>query len=123
MGGFMRTPNGKYPEYHTSADNLEFVTATALGDSWRLMRLAVDILEENRTFLNLFPKGEPRLGPRGLFADAEPLGLFWILNFSDGQHSLLDIAERAHMPFWRLREGARRLEQCGLIKEVNRVDG
>jgi aminopeptidase-like protein len=123
IGCFMRTPNGEYPEYHTSADNLQFVTATALGDSWRLMRLALDIVEENRWFLNLSPKGEPRLGPHGLFADAEPLGLFWILNFSDGQHSLLDIAERAHMPFWRLLEGARRLEARGLIKTVSCVDG
>jgi len=119
MGCLMRTPNGEYPEYHTSADNLQFVTAAALGDSWRLMRLVLEILEENRTFLNLSPKGEPRLGPRGLFAEAQPLGIFWILSFSDGHHNLLDIAERAQMPFWRLREGARRLEECGLITEVN----
>jgi aminopeptidase-like protein len=66
-------------------------------------------------FLNLSPKGEPRLGARGLFEDVERLGLFWILNFSDGRHSLLDIAERARMPFWNLREGARRLEECGLL--------
>jgi aminopeptidase-like protein len=119
IGCFMRTPNGEYPEYHTSADNLAFVTPSALGESWRLMRLALEIVEEDRKFLNLSPKGEPRLGPRGLFAEALPLGLFWILNFSDGRHSLLDIAERARLPFWRLREGARRLEECGLIERVN----
>ena len=115
MGCFMRTPNGEYPEYHTSADNLQFVTAAALGESWRLMRLALRIVDEDRVFLNLSPKGEPRLGQRGLFDDAEALGLFWILNFSDGHHSLLDISERARMPFWSLREGARRLEECGLL--------
>jgi aminopeptidase-like protein len=116
MGCFMRTPHGEYPEYHTSADNLQFVKAAALGESWRVMRLALWILDEDRVFLNLSPKGEPRLGSRGLFADAERLGLFWILNFSDGHHSLLDIAERADMPFWNLREGARRLEECGLLR-------
>lgn len=115
MGCFMRTPHGEYPEYHTSADNLQFVTPTALGESWRLMRLALDILDEDRVFLNLSPKGEPRLGSRGLFNEADRLGLFWILNFSDGRRSLLDIAERAAMPFWQLREGARRLEECGLL--------
>jgi len=123
LGGFMRTPNGEYPEYHTSADNLQLVTEESLGDSWRLIRLAISILEEDRSFLNLSPKGEPRLGPRGLFADAERLGLFWILNFSDGQHSLLDIAERSGMPFWPLLEGARRLEACGLLREANGRDG
>jgi aminopeptidase-like protein len=119
MGCFMRTPHGEYPEYHTSADNLQFTTAAALGESWRVMRLALDILDEDRVFLNLSPKGEPRLGARGLFADAERLGLFWILNFSDGHHSLLDIAERARMPFWNLREGAQRLEECGLLAMAN----
>jgi aminopeptidase-like protein len=119
MGCFMRTPHGEFPEYHTSADNLQFVTAAALGESWRLMRLALGILDEDRVFLNLSPKGEPRLGSRGLFADAQRLGLFWILNFSDGDHSLLDIAERAHMPFWNLREGALRLQECGLLTVAN----
>lgn len=123
VGCFMRTPDGEYPEYHTSADNLQFVTSAALGDSWRLMRLAIDILEEDRKYVNLSPKGEPRLAPRGLFHDAERLGLFWILNFSDGQHSLLDIAERARMSFWRIREGARRLEEGGLLREVKGVNG
>jgi aminopeptidase-like protein len=115
MGCFMRTPHGEYRQYHTSADNLQFVTAAALGESWRVMRLALHVLDEDRVFLNLSPKGEPRLGSRGLSADAGRLGLFWILNFSDGHHSLLDIAERAHMPFWSLREGAQRLEECGLL--------
>jgi aminopeptidase-like protein len=119
MGCFMRTPHGEYPEYHTSADNLQFVTAAALGESLRLMRLALGIMDEDRVFLNLSPKGEPRLGSRGLFADVERLGLFWILNFSDGRHSLLDIAQRAHLPFWHLHEGARRLEECGLLAVVN----
>jgi aminopeptidase-like protein len=119
MGCFMRTPHGEYPEYHTSADNLEFIAAAALGQSWRLLRLALDILDEDRVFLNLSPRGEPRLGFRGLFADVERLGLFWILNFSDGHHSLSDIAERAHLPFWNLREGAQRLKECGLLTVAN----
>lgn len=118
MGSFMRTPNGEYPQYHSSADNLQFITTESLADSWRLMRLALDVLDNDRRFVNQLPKGEPQLGRYGLFADAIPLGLFWTLNFSDGRHSLLDIAERAGMPFWRLLEGARRLEACGLLKEL-----
>ncbi|HEY2487146.1 MAG TPA: DUF4910 domain-containing protein [Candidatus Binataceae bacterium] len=122
MGGFMRTPNAEYAQYHTSADDLELVRPEGLGDSWRLIRLAIHILQEDRRYLNLSPKGEPRLGPRGLFADAERLGLLWILNLSDGLHTLLDIAERSHMPFWTLHEGARRLEESGLLREVSERD-
>ncbi len=86
----MRTPNGEYVQYHSSADNLDLITPAALGDSWRLTSLAIDILQENRCYLNLSPKGEPRLGARGLFADAGRLGMLWTLNLSDGGHTLLD---------------------------------
>ena len=118
VGCLQRTPNGEYAQYHTSGDDTQFVTPRALGDSWRLLRLTLHVLDEDRTFLNLFPKGEPRLGPRGLHSLAETLGLFWILNYSDGDHSLLDIAERSGMPFWRILEGARRLESSGLLRDV-----
>lgn len=118
MGGFMRTPNGEYEQYHSSADNLDLITPEALGDSWRLISLAIDILQEDRCYLNLSPKGEPRLGARGLFGDAERLGMLWTLNLSDGGHTLLDIAMRSGMPFWSLREGARRLEESGLLREI-----
>jgi aminopeptidase-like protein len=122
VGSFMRTPNAEYAQYHTSADNLDFVRPEGLGDSWRLIRLAIHILQEDRRYLNLSPKGEPRLGPRSLFADAERLGLLWILNLSDGRHTLLDIAERSRVPFWTLLEGARRLEESGLLREVSELD-
>ena len=79
----------------------------------------IEILEQDRCFVNLSSKGEPRLGPRGLYADAERLGLLWLLNYSDGRHSLLDIAEHAAVPFWVLQEGACLLEACGLLKEVS----
>ena len=118
IGGLNRTPNGEYPEYHTSADNLQCVSAAALGDSWRIVMQGVDILQHDRRFLNQSPKGEPQLGPRGLYEAAESYGLRWILNFSDGRHSLLDIADRARIPFWRLQEGARRLLASGLLQDA-----
>ena len=118
VGCLQRTPNGEYAEYHSSADDPRFVSADALGYSWLLLRLVLHVLDEDRTYLNLCPKGEPRLGPRGLFADAERLGLFWILNLSDGGHSLLDIAERSGVAFWRIREGAHRLEEAGLLRGI-----
>ena len=118
IGGLSRTPHGQYAQYHTSADDLRCVTAEALGKSCQVVMQAIDVLQENRKFDNLFPKGEPRLGPRGLFAHAERLGLFWILNLSDGEHTLLDIADRARLPFATVWAGARMLSEQGLIRDV-----
>ncbi len=119
----MRTPNGKYPEYHTSADNLEFVQPRSLADSLSLYLRVLDVLENDGVFLNLKPKGEPQLGKRGLYptvgargAGAELLARLWVLNFSDGDHSLLDIAERAQLPFDTIREAAQLLREGGLLK-------
>jgi len=122
IGCVMRTPDGEYPEYHTSADGLNFVTAPALAESWKLMRLMAGILQHDRRYLNTSPKGEPRLGPRGLIEDADRLGMFWTLNFSDGRHSLLDIAERSRNSFWDILDGARRLEASGLLTAIDDED-
>src|SRR5262249_33754207 len=52
-GCLMRTPNGKYAEYHTSADNLDFVNAQGLGDSLEQLLRIVEVLESNQKYLNL----------------------------------------------------------------------
>jgi len=118
VGCFMRTPNGCYPEYHTSADNSDLIKPEALGDSIRKLVSVLAVLEGDKTYANQSPKGEPQLGKRGLMQDAKSLGLWWILNLSDGQHSLLDIAERSGLAFEKIEEGARALTACGLLREV-----
>jgi aminopeptidase-like protein len=73
--------------------------------------------------VNLLPKGEPQLGRRGLYgavggdkdAYAENMAMLWVLSLSDGKHSLLDIAERADLPFRIVHETARILEEHGLL--------
>jgi len=118
VGRLSRTPYGDYPEYHTSADDLEFVSAEALGDSFEKTRRILDILEQDGTFVNLSPKGEPQLGRRGLYASPGPeeMALLWVLNMSDGRHSLLDIAERSGLGFESLRKAADRLTGAKLLK-------
>ena len=113
VGCFMRTPNGKYPQYHTSADDLSLVKPEALAGSLRLLLCIVRTLEENRCYLNLNPKCEPQLGRRGLYRSMGGTNnshleeaLLWILNFSDGAHSLLDIAERSGLEFTILDQAA-----------------
>ena len=121
----MRTPHGQYPEYHTSADNLDFVQPQFLGSSFSFCLSAMDVLQNDRVFLNQNPKCEPQLGKRGLYRAmggqvqevTNELALLWVLNLSDGTQSLLDIAERAGLRFDMIREAAEILVQHGLLKE------
>jgi aminopeptidase-like protein len=122
IGCLTRTPNGRFPEYHTSADNIAFVTPKALEDSLAKALAIVEILEHDAAYVNLNPRGEPQLGRRGLYknkggtspADFE-MAMLWVLNFSDGGHSLLDIAERAELPFATIRNAAIALRDADLL--------
>jgi len=126
VGCLMRTPHGQFPEYHTSADDLEFVKPEALADSLAKTLAALIVLENDRRYVNLNPKGEPQLGRRGIYrAMAErsdgggrEMALLWVLNQSDGMHSLLDIADRSSMPFEAIREAAQLLLEHELLREA-----
>lgn len=128
VGCFMRTPHGEYPEYHSSADNLDFVKADSLARSFARCSEAFELLEHNRTYLNQNPKCEPQLGRRGLYRavagqqekQSKELAVLWVLNASDGHHTLLDIAERADLPFRRIQAAAEALVEVGLLKECRR---
>ena len=118
VGALMRTPNGRYPQYHTSDDNLDFITPEALAGSYNVLCSIIKIFEHDEKFLNLGPRGEPQLGKRGLYdgSQEETMALLWVLNFSDGDFSILDIAERAKMPFARIKSAAERLMAAGLLR-------
>jgi len=128
VGSLTRSPHGSYPQYHTSADNLEFVSADALTESLRVYLEVIRTLEGNRRYINLNPKCEVRLGKRGLYRTVggeidqplNELATLWVLNLSDGQYSLLDIAERANLPFRGIHEVAEKLLSHGLLKEQSR---
>src|SRR5262249_23248026 len=101
VGLFQRSKFGEVPEYHTSADNLDFISPQHLAQSYRMIAQTIDIVENNMTYRNTNPKCEPQLGKRGLFGAigggkypaASNMAMLWVLNLSDGEHSLLDIAE------------------------------
>ncbi len=126
MGRLTRTPNGEFPEYHTSADSPSFVTAQALGEAWLACLKIADAIEGDATYVNLSPRGEPQLGRRGLYRSTggyqdvpeRQLALLWVLNQSDGNASLLDIAERAGLPFTVIARAASDLEGAGLLARV-----
>jgi len=123
VGLFQRSQYGTFPEYHTSADNLNFIKPHYLAESFRLIMSVTDVLENDRFMLNTNAKCEPALGRRGLYStvggDKEgpvhEMAMLWLLNFSDGEHSLLDIAERSNQRFSEIKEAAARLEQAGLL--------
>ena len=126
VGCVMRTPFGRYPEYPTSADNLSFIHPQALVDSLTTCLEVCSVLESNRTYVNLNPKCEPQLGKRGLYRSVggtpppdgvDGLVLLWVLNLSDGKHSLLDIAERAGCRFTDVNEAVKLLVKHGLLRE------
>ena len=124
VGCFMRTPHGEFPEYHTSADNPDFVTAEALGDTIGTLLAVMRVLEEDRTYRNTNPKCEPQLGKRGLYRSVggtdgkmSELALLWLLNQADGTQTLLDIAEKARLPWDVLSQAAESLKAVGLLDE------
>lgn len=122
VGCIMRSRHGQFPEYHTSADTPDFVTPESLDGTFNLLLSVFDVLERDGRYLNLHPKGEPQLGRRGLYnptGGSSPreveMAMLWVLNLSDGQASLLDIAQRAGMPFATVREAADQLQRHDLL--------
>ncbi|MEF2551238.1 DUF4910 domain-containing protein [Aurantimonas sp. A2-1-M11] len=126
VGLFQRSAFGTFPEYHTSADNLDFIRPMHLQASYRMIMDAIDIVEANWTPRNLSPKGEPQLGRRGLYAAvggdktgvAGMMAMLWVLNLADGEHCLLNMAERSGMAFREIEKAARLLREHGLLADA-----
>ncbi|HET7106176.1 MAG TPA: DUF4910 domain-containing protein [Candidatus Acidoferrum sp.] len=130
VGCLMRSVWGTFPEYHTSADNLDFIAPEALAESLDVCFAIVELLENNHCYRNLSPFCEPQLGRRGLYhstggtsPEAEINARLWVLNLSDGQHSLLDIAERSGLPFALLKAAAELLLGSGLLAPADSSPG
>jgi aminopeptidase-like protein len=128
VGLIQRSRFGTFPQYHTSADNLDFIAPRHLADSLRAIWRVIEIAETDFTPLNLSPKGEPQLGRRGLYATtggdkhgpARAMAYLWVLNQADGSRTLLDIAERAGMPYHVMLAAARALADVGLIADATK---
>jgi aminopeptidase-like protein len=127
VGCLMRGVHGTFPQYHTSDDNLDFVTPAALDESFAMVAAIIDLLQDNRTFTRVDGRGEPQLGRRGLYraiagqsdgGGATQLDLLWVLNLADGRHTLLDMAARAKVPFTRMVAAARLALDAQLVEEI-----
>jgi aminopeptidase-like protein len=122
VGCLMRSVWGTFEEYHSSADNLKFIKPESLAKSLRVCTGIIDVLEQNRKYMNQNPFCEPQLGKRNLYRSTgggsigqEINARLWVLNFSDGENSLLDIAERSKIPFSAIADAADLLKEHGLL--------
>lgn len=121
VGSIMRTPHSQFPEYHTSADNPDFVKPEFLYDSYKKILYTIGILEDNKTYLSANPFCEPQLGKRGLCKrtcsdkETDQLSVLWVLNKSDGGHSLLDIAGESGISFSSVKAAADLLVRYNLL--------
>ena len=128
VGCLTRTPNGQYPEYHSSADNISLIRPESLAHSLAVLQRVIAIIEGNAVYRNRNPKGEPQLGRRGLYGvlggqrttDRDQMALLWVLNLADNHHSLIDIAERADIPFETIRAAADALYAADLLELTSR---
>lgn len=120
VGRLSRTPFGEYPEYHTSADNMEFVKPGYLEESYAVIRSILGILENDGLYISQNQKCEPQLGRRGLYEapGRDEIALLWVLNMSDGSHRLLDIAERSGLDFASIARAAQKLAKAGLLVDA-----
>jgi aminopeptidase-like protein len=123
VGSLTRTPHGEYPEYHTSADNLDLISAESLEESLQVYLEVVSVLESNRRYESANPKCEPQLGRRGLYGhlggsatmEEDRMAMLWLLNLSDGEHDLLSVAQRAKLPYRTVERLAAVLVKFGLL--------
>jgi aminopeptidase-like protein len=130
VGTLMRSAHGMFPEYHSSADDLQLVRAESLADSLAALLEILSVLERNTVYASRNPYGEPQLGRRGLYGQISAglpraeegfqRAVLWVLNLADGEHSLLDVADRAELPFAVVVEAADALVEAELLQEVRR---
>jgi len=144
VGSLRKTNPANFPEYHTSADNTEFVKAKYLADSFSKYFKVILKLEENfgkfysknneelpeidnkndQVFLNLNPKCEPKLDKTVLYRKIggavhnDALTILWVLNYSDGKHSLRDISLRSGIDFKQIKQTAELLQDKKLLKRI-----
>jgi aminopeptidase-like protein len=124
-----RTMYGEYKEYHTSKDDKSVIDFSALEEYVLLVKELVDSIELDGNYINQSPFGEPQLGKRGLYPTLmkiEDRGeslkrLLYLLNYSDGKHSLLDISNIMKTSIVSFRNEIEALQEKELLKKASDV--
>ncbi len=120
----MRSKYGEFDEYHTSLDNLDFISSEGFEGSFNIYKKIIHVFENNYTYKTMI-LGEPQLGKRGLYPNTstkkshnEVKDLMNLISYSDGKKSLLEIANEIKVPIWDLSLLARKLIEHKILKKV-----
>lgn len=125
IASVMRTKYGAYPEYHTSLDNLDFISPEGLYGGYEILQTCLQCLELN-DFYQIQCLCEPQLGKRGLYPTMgttstrnEVRDMMDIIAYCDGTHDLLDIANKINIPLWKLEPILKNLVLHNLLKKIS----
>jgi aminopeptidase-like protein len=129
VGVLTRSMYGHFPEYHTSADNLDFVTSEALQESLDMYLEVIETYEANVKFVRTEPFCEPQMGKYDMYRTTGGAGedsldeivqqRMWILNYADEKNDLLDISEKSGFSIFKLKSASKALIENNLISETS----
>lgn len=121
----MRSKYGEYPEYHTSADDLDFISPDGLNGSFEIYKKMITTLEYNDRFKMICPC-EPQLGKRGLYPtistkDTQAIveDMMNFIAYADGKNDLIDISNIINVETAKLIPIIENLKKTNLIEVVN----
>jgi len=119
-----RTKFGEYPEYHTSLDNLSFVSPEGLKGGYEFVRLCVMLIEKDGCYYSDI-LGEPQLGNRGLYPTLSTKAtknivrnMMDLLAYADGENDLADIGSITGMLPQDLFDELEKLTASGILSKV-----
>ena len=118
---FSRSKYGKYPEYHTSADDMRLISSSGFAGSFRVMTRCMEILEKNENYL-VRVLCEPMLSKRNLQSTISRKGTYEkvkrlrnFIAYADGTNDLLEIADRIHESAYDLLPIVKELREVGVL--------
>ena len=121
----MRSKFGEYKEYHTSLDDLNFISEEGLEGGYKIVKECISVLEENKKFITKF-LCEPQLSKRNLYPDISTLKtresvktLMNIIAYSDGKNDLIDLSNLLNIPAVDLIADIKLLEKNKIIQNIN----
>ena len=121
--GFSRSKYGEYPEYHTSLDNLSFISPKGLAGSYLALIRMIEVIENDMSYIST-SLCEPQLGRRGLYPNLSQKGsssttksMMNFISYCDGTKTLLEIADIIEISFWDLLAFATTLLSHGIIEK------
>jgi aminopeptidase-like protein len=123
VASILRSKYHEYDEYHTSLDNLDFVTPSGLLGGLTALKRSIEAIETNKTY-RVTHCCEPQLGKRNLYPNLSKAKSYAtiedrmnLLAYSDGTVDLLEIASLLNRPIWELCSEVNVLCDAGLLTE------